>query len=394
MKALATADNQSVIDSGVNTAALESLRYAWLATMNGKAATTQKTYAKVMSILFDWLKENKIRSVDNLTLNDFNKSLAGKSDSTQKLYSVVTKKFFSYVCKRAGLADFTPLVDRIEISNAEIHKRGALDETQAKAVLNVGKDAQKDIGVLKMAAAQIVAYECNLKSVNGILFKPGDYQRRSNRHYLKIWKGNKFEWTRLSSLANSAVTEFYKERLESMRDNLMVEIMTKIGLRTIEITRLAVDSVSTSHGKPILKVIGKGRKAPEPVIITPALKRKIEEYLTYRADVKAKVDAGNKAPMFPSLSKRNYGGTLDTSTVAKAATRALEQVNAESEEKFSAHSLRHTAACIALKKTGYNLEKVRQMLRHKNVAVTSIYINDLEFWENDATKQIELALED
>lgn len=390
MKAL-TVQNQA---TALNVAGLESVKFGWLATMAGKALTTQKTYAKVIKVLFDWLKENGVREVDNFVLTNFNNEMksAGKSNATMALYWTVAKKFFRYVTSHAGIADFTALVEKPAHNETEqMHKRGALDETKAKKVMVSIEGDKKDISALTAAAAKIVAYECKLDSADCVKFNAGDYQRRHNRWYLKIWNNGKPSFIRLTSTANDAVTELYKTRFEILRDSLMVELMLKVGLRTVEVTRLTTDAVVTKSGKPCLMVTGKGRTAPEPVIITPALKRKIEEYLNYRADLPQKRNAAGKVAMFPSISKRNYGGFMDTSTVAKAAQAALEVVTTE-EEKYSAHSLRHTAARLALKKTGYNVEKVRQMLRHRNIAVTSIYIRDIDFYENDATKQIELAL--
>ena len=396
MKALSVQNQPELTNTALEVTTLEtvyeSLKFAWLATMANKFAATKKTYSKILKIFFDWLKESGVREVNADVLTNFNLSLkaANKSNATMKIYSVVVKKFFRYVCNAAHITDFTPLVQEAAKNATEnLHKRGALDEMKARKVIGGVKTDKNFINELSTAAAKIVAYECGLESTDGIKFNAGDYQRKSNRTYLKVWNGRKFDNVRLTPIANQAVHEFYLKRFEILRNALMVELMLKVGLRTIEVTRLTVECVSSQNGKPFIYVTGKGRTQAEKVIITPALKRSLENFLEYRADFPNKDNGG---ALFCSISKRNFGGTLDTSTVAKAAKTALEIVNTD-EEKYSAHSLRHTAACIALKGTNYNLEFVRQMLRHRNVSTTSIYINDIEFWQNDATKQIELALE-
>ena len=394
MKALSVQNQEfsATADTPLAVNALESLKFAWLATMANKAVTTRKTYSKILKIFFDWLKESGVREVDDKVLTNFFSTLkaANKSNATMKIYYVVVQKFFSQICNRSHITDFTKIVERPNKNETEnLHKRGALDEMKARKVIVGVKTDKNFINELSTAAAKIVAYECGLESTDGIKFNAGDYQRKSNRTYLKVWNGRKFDNVRLTPIANQAVHEFYLKRFEILRNALMVELMLKVGLRTVEVTRMTTKSVGTRNGRPVIWIVGKGRTQAEPVIITPALKRSLENFLEYRADFPNKDNGG---ALFCSISKRNFGGTLDTSTVAKAAKTALEIVNTD-EEKYSAHSLRHTAACIALKGTNYNLEFVRQMLRHRNVSTTSIYINDIEFWQNDATKQIELALE-
>ena len=375
MKALSVQNQEfsATADTPLAVNALESLKFAWLATMANKAVTTRKTYSKILKIFFDWLKESGVREVDDKVLTNFFSTLkaANKSNATMKIYYVVVQKFFSQICNRAHITDFTKIVERPNKNETEnLHKRGALDEMKARKVIGGVKTDKNFINELSTAAAKIVAYECGLESTDGIKFNAGDYQRKSNRTYLKVWNGRKFDNVRLTPIANQAVHEFYLKRFEILRNALMVELMLKVGLRTVEVTRMTTKSVGARNGRPVIWIVGKGRTQAEPVIITPALKRSLENFLEYRAD-------------FPN---KDNGG------VAKAAKTALEIVNTD-EEKYSAHSLRHTAACIALKGTNYNLEFVRQMLRHRNVSTTSIYINDIEFWQNDATKQIELALE-
>lgn len=373
---------------------LESFKFAWLATKAGKFETTQKTYKNVLAILFDWLKENGVRYVDESVLTAFNNAQKSKGSATQKLYSTVTKKFFHYVCNHAGITDFTALVDTVEGNNSEVHSHAPMSEEQAKKLMAHLNDFRKNIATLKVATANIVATECGVDT-GAIKFLPGDYQRVSNRQYLFTYDDGKKQRTRLSSLANRAVDCFYKTRFEILRDTLMVELMLKLGMRGIEITRLKTTSLVKRNGKFALAVRGKGRKSADDfIIVTPQLKRKIDEYLSYRNDFRAKEDtAESEKPMFPSISKRNFGGVLDVSTVQKAAMAALEVVNSD-DEYFSTHNLRSTAACIALVKTGYNVEKVRQLLRHRDLSVTSRYIKDIEFWNNDSTAQIELALGD
>ena len=160
------------------------------------------------------------------------------------------------------------------------------------------------------------------------------------------------------------------QNAQSKRDYAMMLLIASCGLRTIEIIRANVEDIRTLGDATILFVQGKGRseknefvKLSQPVI--DALK----EYLSERGNVKG------KEPLFVSESHRNRGKRLTTRTVSGIAKQAMKRAGYDSS-RLTAHSLRHSAATLALL-SGQKLEDVQQFMRHSSIGVTMIYAHNV-----------------
>ena len=155
---------------------------------------------------------------------------------------------------------------------------------------------------------------------------------------------------------------------QGLRDRAMFMLMAVCGLRTVEVTRANVGDIHEIQGTACLFVCGKGRSGkdafvqlPEPVLSA------IREYLSERGQV------SEDAPLFASCSRRNKGRRLTTMTVSGAAKRAMVQAGYVSP-RLTAHSLRHSAATLALQ-GGMSLEDVKEFMRHSSINVTLVYIH-------------------
>lgn len=394
-QALSTEIKAMTTTTPINFDTLSAMKFAWLATISGKAPTTKKTYERVMSVFFRWLEDNLVKSLDESVLTDFNNFAKTKSNATARLYSIVTKKFCRYACQKLRIEDFTALVEGVKPDNEEYHKRAAVDREDGKRVLK-SANHDKEIESLRVETVKIVVESCKLDSSRGIEFRAGDFFRRDHRAYLKIWQGKKFETITLTADARNAVANFYKERFVFIRQMVLVNLLAVLGLRTIEVARLNANGKNGGifqRGKIFfLKIKGKARTGYSDIaILPPKTKAVLERYLEYRADFKAKYDEETQGePMFISLCKRNFGGRIDVSVVAKAAKSAL--VSAGLGDGYSPHSLRHGAACLYLQSENSNVNNLRQMLRHKSLATSTRYVASLNFWNNDATLVIERQL--
>jgi len=173
--------------------------------------------------------------------------------------------------------------------------------------------------------------------------------------------------------------------VKGTRNKALYALMTTAGLRTIEIIRANVGDIVKTEGKYFLYVQGKGRNdKSECVEIAPNVYKLIEKYLASRENISA------NAPLFGSLSHRNFGSRLTTGSVSRIIKTALKAAGFNSP-RLTAHSLRHTAATIALK-AGQSLRAVQQMLRHKNVSVTQIYLHDLDRINNNSESVVASAI--
>lgn len=165
--------------------------------------------------------------------------------------------------------------------------------------------------------------------------------------------------------------------LKGKRDAAIFALMTMCGLRCCEIKRAKVADFEIIGDTAILRVFGKGHtSADTPIAIPQAVASKVTEYLKARGEIKA------THPLFASCANRNKGCELTTTSISRLI-KSYFRANGIDSEKLTAHSCRHTFATVALK-CGADLKQVSQVLRHKSIAVTMIYVDELNYLENQA----------
>ena len=147
----------------------------------------------------------------------------------------------------------------------------------------------------------------------------------------------------------------------SPRDKLILLLSGLLGLRTCEISRLSQSHVIRDQlNRPIaLKIIGKGRKqADQALLIPPVIAPLIPDY---------------PGPLLTSNRRQSRGSRLTTRGVQWLISQALKRKGLAGP-RITPHSLRHTAAAIAIS-IGASLEEIRQLLRHRNTATTTAYLH-------------------
>lgn len=133
-----------------------------------------------------------------------------------------------------------------------------------------------------------------------------------------------------------------------------------------------------------LHVLGKGRDDKvEAVNLPKGVYRLICEYLDERGTV------NRDESLFASRCAPNFGRHMISSSISKIVKEAMRAAGYDAP-CLTAHSLGHTSATTSLK-SGASLREVQQILRHKNVAVTQIYLHELDELENQATKSPSFA---
>ena len=160
------------------------------------------------------------------------------------------------------------------------------------------------------------------------------------------------------------------QETNSKRDYAMISLIATCGLRTIEIVRANVEDIRTLGDITVLYVQGKGRSdKKEFVKLSAPVVKAIRDYLLERGKV-----PGN-APLFASESRRNSGQRLTTCTVSGICKQAMKKAGYDSP-RLTAHSLRHSAATLALL-AGMELSDVQQFMRHSNIGVTMVYAHNV-----------------
>lgn len=170
------------------------------------------------------------------------------------------------------------------------------------------------------------------------------------------------------------------DNLKGKRDFAIIALLMTAGLRTIEVIRANVEDLTTKGGHSVLLVQGKGRnEKAELVKIAPQVYNAIMEYLKDRNPKEGE-------PLFSSISNKNKGERMTTRSISRIAKDALKAAGYNSET-LTAHSLRHTAATLALK-AGSTEKEVQQMLRHRNINTTQIYVHTLDRLSNNAELRV------
>lgn len=174
--------------------------------------------------------------------------------------------------------------------------------------------------------------------------------------------------------------------LAGMRDYALLALMTTCGLRDCEISRAKIGDLATFNGVCTLYVHGKGHGSADAKV-KPGAKTElaIRQYLAERGET------NQDEPLFASVSNRNaIGNPIDPKSISRLVKRYLDKVKLDGQH-ISPHSLRHTAATVALKQ-GRSLQEVQNMMRHKSINTTMIYAHNLDFANRKAEQCVEDAI--
>jgi len=170
--------------------------------------------------------------------------------------------------------------------------------------------------------------------------------------------------------------------IQGKRDFAIINLMTRTGLRTIEVVRANIEDLKQESGESLLYIQGKGRDSKDEfVLLTPGALNPLMEYLKTRGR------ANPQDPLFVSLSDRNSGQRLSTKTLRQIVKANFRKINLDSR-KLSAHSLRHTFATQALR-SGAPLIQVQSALRHKSIETTQLYCHNIDRIDRAAERYID-----
>jgi len=90
--------------------------------------------------------------------------------------------------------------------------------------------------------------------------------------------------------------------------------------------------------------------------------------------------------LFTSDANRNYGERLTTKTISRVVKSALVEIGLNNE-RYTAHSLRHTAGTQNILNGG-TVQETQQLLRHKSPTTTYIYINVVNRINNKSEQRL------
>lgn len=155
------------------------------------------------------------------------------------------------------------------------------------------------------------------------------------------------------------------------------------GMRVIELSRANVKDFEIIKGQGYINIWGKGHtEADTRKPLAPEITAALVDYLKSRRD-----HPTGSAPLFVSTGNRSGGKRIAPTTISKMLKAAMKAAGYNSE-KYTAHSLRHTAAQNVLAVTNDNIYMTQNYMRHSSPDITEVY---LKFGEKEARKEIEIA---
>ena len=165
---------------------------------------------------------------------------------------------------------------------------------------------------------------------------------------------------------NTAIDLFegvkYPDSFEGLRDKALLEILYGCGLRRSEI--ISLETRHIDFNQQTLKVMGKGRKER----ILPFGNHAA---LAMKAYQKAALNEGLTLPS--RFFVRPGGQELYPQLVYRVVTSHISQVSTLS--KKSPHVLRHSFATHLLN-AGADLNAIKELLGHKSLAATQVYVHN------------------
>ncbi len=177
--------------------------------------------------------------------------------------------------------------------------------------------------------------------------------------------------------------------LKTLRDKLLLGVMTLEGTRTVEMHRLNVGDVVRQGQRVGLKVSSKRHTRVVPLI--PQLAQILEEYLILRRA--EGFDCTVDSPLSIALSHCGRGERLSRRGIRQVVDKYLQATNLKYMEgrTLSTHSLRHTAGTLALR-NGASLRQVQDLLGHADPRTTAIYAHVGDRWENNPALKLGIDL--
>lgn len=169
------------------------------------------------------------------------------------------------------------------------------------------------------------------------------------------------------------------------RDKLMIAMMLLLGLRTCEIERINIGDITVAYDTRVVKIQRKGRHdKSEAVALTPYIDELLCDYMSER-EVATLNDA-----LFVSTKD---GQRLKRTSISEMVHARLNGIGI-CDKRITAHSLRHTCACLLLS-AGVEMETVRDVLGHTSTNTTRLYVAQMQsqlLIRHSPAKHIEQAL--
>lgn len=149
------------------------------------------------------------------------------------------------------------------------------------------------------------------------------------------------------------------------RDRAIIFILTYCGLRVDELSNLKLTDLDLDMKR--IRIVGKGMKV-RTIPISNILLAEIKDWLEYRNEItKVKENVATSPYVFYSQRSPKFS--------IRGIQTMIEGYSLPNK-KLTPHMFRHTFCKWMLKATNNDIEKVRRLAGHSNIATTSRYLKD------------------
>lgn len=161
------------------------------------------------------------------------------------------------------------------------------------------------------------------------------------------------------------------DTLQDRRNAAMIKLMALTGLRCIEVSRTDNGDLKFAGDNWYLQLQRKGERDKGSRILLPDVVREaIQQY----QEAKGNADEYD-SPLFVNAGPYKPGGRISPRFLSRIIKKQLIEIGL-SNRSYCAHSLRHTAACLA-STAGSEIEEISAMLGHKSIWQTNNYLRSL-----------------
>ena len=149
------------------------------------------------------------------------------------------------------------------------------------------------------------------------------------------------------------------------RDRAIIYLFTYAGLRVDELSNLKLTDIDLDMKR--LRIVGKGMKV-RSIPISNILMAEIQDWFAFRAEMAKKKPYVEESP-YVFYSQRSPKFTV-------RGIQTMIEGYSLPNKKLTPHMFRHTFCKWMLKATNNDIEKVRRLAGHSNIATTSRYLKD------------------
>lgn len=288
-------------------------------------------------------------------LNDFLAYLItvkAKSVNTVYGYKIDLKLFLKYIKVIKNEKNIKSIdVDSVDISSLDIEFIKAISIYDIYSFINYITLERKNSSYARARKTAAIRsffkyLETKVKLINENPAKDLESPKISKRHpiYLTLDESKRL----LDSI----------EGKNKERDYAIIMLFLNCGLRLSELVGIDIDKIKGDT----LSVIGKGNKE-RTVYLNDACINAIERYMNVRPK-----DSKDKNALFLSERKTR----INKRTVELIVKKYVQKAGL-TEDKYTPHKLRHTAATLMYKYGNVDIRALQQLLGHESVSTTQIY---------------------